>query len=260
MSRRAQGLLLKLMEVTDPTSCTLYLISRLGDKKPKVPSSSLEVIRMGIVAFGAKPFPVKEILASLGAVFNSVNAPARDEAMSLLVELHKWVGKATLKVMEELRPAQKETFEQLIAENAKLNIAPAPTQTLRRDKGKESIPGAPSGGSKEGVDVAPTRKASIGGDMDARDFVDEVDLMKALKATEYGNLVTAEKWDEQAKALQLVIDAIGATPKLKKGADVSEVITACKNFFRAGHINVQMKSLKVLSLLADGLRYERQSS
>jgi hypothetical protein len=237
------------MEADNPTTVTNYLLSRLGDKKPKVSPASLEVIRSGIVSFGAKAFPVKEILAALGPVFNGVNAEGRDQAMSLLVELHKWVGKATLKILEVLRPAQKETFEQLILEQVGQK-APMPTLWLRSERPDENSLKAMEEKAASGSTVAGS-----GSDMDGRDYVDEVDLQKKLKGSEFSSLIAAEKWDENMRGMQLVIDAIGLTPKIKKGCEVNDVIAACKNFLRAGHINVQTSAVKILALLADGMRY-----
>lgn len=44
---------------------------------------------------------------------------------------------------------------------------------------------------------------------DAREFVEEVDLLKRLKATNYQELIVEEKWSEQLKGLQLIIEIIG---------------------------------------------------
>ena len=146
MFPRAQALLLKLMEVTDPFPCTLYLLSRLEVKKPKI---SLEAIRLGVLGSGAELFPVYEILASLGAILNSSDISSRKEAMSLLVEIEKWVGKATTKVMERLRTEQEISFERLKAEHSKGSGAPTPTLTLRRGIGREPPPGLSDGGGMD---------------------------------------------------------------------------------------------------------------
>lgn len=92
-------LILKLMEISDPTSATNFLISKLNDKKPKIPPTCLEVIRNGITLFGIQCFPVKEIIKSLSSVFNGTNGPAREAAMALIVEIHRWVGLAPLQVV-----------------------------------------------------------------------------------------------------------------------------------------------------------------
>ena len=66
----------------------------------------------------------------------------------------------------------------------------------------------------------------------------------------------SEKWSEQMKALQLVIDGLGPTPKVKAGCDVHDIVAACKGFLRlpGSHLQVLMGSLKVVSLLAEGMR------
>jgi hypothetical protein len=81
-------------------------------------------------------------------------------------------------------------------------------------------------------------------------------LPKKLKSSEYSTLVASEKWSEQLKALQLVIDALGPTPKVKSGCDVHDVVAACKNFLRipGSHLTVLVASLRVLALLAEGMR------
>jgi hypothetical protein len=39
----------------------------------------------------------------------------------------------------------------------------------------------------------------------SREYVDDVDLMKKVKASEFAALVAEEKWSEQLRGLQLVI-------------------------------------------------------
>lgn len=244
-------LLLKLIEVDQPTGCVLYLLTRLSDKKPKVPIGCLDVIRETIASYGAKSFPVKDVLNALGPAFNSGNAEARDMAMALLVELYKWVGKAAQKVVDSLRTAQQETFNTLVASIASQK-PPEPTKRLRKD-GPPPPPKA-SGLPTEDVSAkAPNPPPPLDA-LDAREFVDEVDLVKKLKGTDFASLVAAEKWDEQLKGLTLVIDAIGPTPKVKKGSDVGDIVAACKNFLRNGHLTVMSHAIKILALLADGMR------
>lgn len=58
------------------------------------------------------------------------------------------------------------------------------------------------------------------------------------------------------KALQLVIDGLGPTPKIKSGCDVHDIVAACKGFLRqpGSHLQVLMGSMKVITLLAEGMR------
>jgi cytoskeleton-associated protein 5 len=243
------------MEVDDPSICSGILISKLSDKKPKVPPTCLELLKEGIVSFGARCFPIKDILGSMGPVLNGSNGAAREAAMSLMVELQRWIGKAPFNsLLESLRPAQKTDFERLCgeADAASGGSTPVPSLYLRKNRP------APGSVATEVVTSVKAGKvsASAAGGIDAREFVEEVDLNKKLKSTDYSSLITEEKWSEQLRALQLVIDAIGPTPKLKAGTDVGDIIGECKGFLRQGHIQLQVSSLKIIALLADGLRAE----
>jgi hypothetical protein len=55
-------------------------------------------------------------------------------------------------------------------------------------------------------------------------------------------LQVSEKWSEQLKAQQLVIDALGPNPKVKPGCDVHDIVQACKGFLRlpGAHLTVQV--------------------
>ena len=72
----------------------------------------------------------------------------------------------------------------------------------------------------------------------SREYVDEVDIVKKLKNSEFSNLIAEEKWSEQLKGLQIAIDAIGPTPKIKAGSDVHDIVNVCKGFLRQGHVQV----------------------
>jgi hypothetical protein len=48
-----------MIEVDEATAVVTVLLSKLTDKKPKIPPTCLEIIKEGIVSFGAKAFPIK---------------------------------------------------------------------------------------------------------------------------------------------------------------------------------------------------------
>ena len=90
--QKGKALLLKIMEISDPIQCVSYLLTRLADKKPKIPPLCLEIVKDALVMFGVKGFPVKEVIKALPTIFNSNNNLLRDAAMDLMVEIHKWIG------------------------------------------------------------------------------------------------------------------------------------------------------------------------
>lgn len=289
---KGKTLLLKMMEVDEANAATTFLLTKLGDKKPKVPPTCLDVLREGIEMYGIKAFPVKDIIKALPAVFNGTNSAARDAAMALIVEIYRWIRLPPLQgMLDGLRSAQKSDFERIIAEKADefASRPVAPTVYLRKERpaagalkeagsagagaaGKDRCSCGDGDGavivylavwdalhmpvarcSGAGPAAGAAASAAAGGG-DSREYVDEVDLMKRLKSSDYATLVADEKWSEQLKGLQIVIDAIGPVPKIKANNDVHDLVGVLKGFLRQGHLQLQVSSLKILCLLADGLR------
>lgn len=115
--QKGKALMLKMIEVDDAAACTAFLLTKLADKKPKIPPTCLDILKEGIEMFGVKAFPVKDIIKALPAVFNGTNSAARDSAMSLSVEIFRWIRQAPLQSMlDGLRTAQKSDFEKIVAE------------------------------------------------------------------------------------------------------------------------------------------------
>lgn len=231
------------MEVDETGPIASTILAKLGDKKPKIPPTCLEVLRDGVAAFGARAFPVKELVTALGPVLEGSNGPAREVAMLLLVDIFRWIGKTPLhSLLEKLRSAQTSEFDRMCAEKEG-EPRPTPSLWLRKER---PLPGSEAA---TGTGLKPES-------LDSREFVDEVDLAKRLKSSDFAKLVAEEKWSEQLNGLQIVIDALGPAPKIKSGCDVSDVLSACKGFLRAGHVQVQVSTLRVIALLADGMRQE----
>jgi hypothetical protein len=236
---KGKSLLFKIMEVDTPSSCTLFLLSKLADKKPKIPPMCLETIREAILLFGARSFPIKELIKAFPPVLNGSSGPAREGCMSLMVELHRWIGAPPfVSLLESLRSAQKTEFETLVAEKAAqpgAETPPVPSLYIRKERpSAEDIAAAAAAASSGASAVGPKKAggAIAGGGMDSREFVEDVDLSKKLQKTEYATLIAEEKWSEQLKGLQCVIDAIGPVPKIKAGTDVHDVVAVCKGFLR----------------------------
>lgn len=262
---RGKAVILKMMEVADIPVIVTALTSKLSDKKPKVPPMCLEIIKEGIVAYGIKPFPVKDVNAALGAQLNSSNGAVRDEALAIMVEMHKWIGRAPLEQLIEnsLRSAQKTEFDRIVAELPTTRPVPTIWQRKSRPTASASAAEVSAGGAGAGAAGGASSSASaasVDDSVDPREYVQEVDLMKKLKGTEFTTLLAEEKWSEQLRGMQLVVDSIGPTPKIKPGNDVKEIVDHYKAFLRQGHVSLQTISLKILALLADGLRAEFSAS
>jgi len=250
LQMKGQSVLLKLMEYDAAEPVVAVLLGHLADKKPKVPPACLETITIAMQSFGTQALPNKlsAIIKALPALLDNTNGALREQAMALLIETARWVGAQPLQiaVLDKLRSSQKTDFEQLLA---KIAPEPAvPTVWLRKMR--------PSGDAAADSAAASTKSAAVKAPtFTARDLTSELDLGSSLKSTDFHSLVKAEKWSDQLQAMQLVIDLLGAAPKVVAGSDVSAVLTACKQFLRQGtHVTVQLATIKVLGLLADGMR------
>ena len=93
---------------------------------------------------------------------------------------------------------------------------PVPTVYLRKEKPSASAASssAEQSSSAEGAGTSSSSSgevsAAAASEIDAREFVEEVDLNKKLKATNFQELIGEEKWSEQLKGLQIIVEIIGA--------------------------------------------------
>ena len=132
-----------------------------------------------------------------------------------------------------MRTAQKTDFEKIISERLE-TTKPVPTVYTRKER--------PAFGQvQEEVSSSTSTKqqqpnSDIGAD-GGREYVEEVDLVKKLKSSDFSTLIAEEKWSEQLKGLQLVVDFIGPVPKIKSGSDVHDIVAHCKTFLRQGSYN-----------------------
>jgi hypothetical protein len=250
--QRGKALILKIIETTDPNQMTTFLLSKLNDKKPKVPGMCLDLLTEGLILFGAYNYPIKEMLKAIPAVFNSSNSSARESAMSLIVEIHRWIGLAPLSsLLEGLRPAQKTDFEKLIAAKAEeataagTSGAPVPSLGLKKDRESGEL-------ERQQQKALNSNNAKV----DSREFIEEVDLSKKLKGSDFYDLVASEKWADQAQGLDLLIATIGPAPKLKFNSTIHDILEIIHKLLKdsGSHIAVQIKCLKLIGMFADGSR------
>ncbi len=185
-----------------------------------------------------------------------------------MAELTKWIGKTPLtSLVDSLRPAQKADFEKLLSDfESNGGLKPKPSVYLRNERPVDGNEGTSiTLGNQETVSLigndtvvsVSSSTTDIGNDNDeGREYVEAIDLTKKLKGTEYATHLTSDKWEPQLKAMQLIIDTLTPVSKIEKGCDLSEIVQTIKTNMRQGHITVQIASMKVIGLLADGARNE----
>lgn len=248
IQKKGKSLLMKIIEVNEPKIVMEVLYNNLKNKKPKAAIFCFEVLLEIINNFGLQELNFKELISKITEHFNNTNNVIRDLCMEILTSLYKLIGNAPLgSLLESLRPAQKTEFERLCqeinekGEGISMNNPPAPIIILR--KNVSSISSSNTSGS------------SSGGTANLKDFIEEVDLIKKLKGTDYLTLLNSHKWSEQVKGLDLIINSIGPIPKIKYNTIISELLVILNNLLKNNntHIQVQIKCIKVVDLFFEGI-------
>ena len=185
---KGRSLLLKLMEVDEPSTCTTVLLGKLFEKKLKIPPMCLEIIKEGVGLFGAKAFPIRDIISKMGDVMNKGTHDSRAAAMSLMLEMTKWIGTAPFTaVLETFKPVQKVEFETLYAARDPEEGKPKPSLYLRKERAAATLKeesaktSSTTDGGQGGGGANLKQSTSQSDEEEAREYVQEVDLLKVLK-------------------------------------------------------------------------------
>ena len=144
------------------------------------------------IAFGVKAFPIRDILAKMSDAMNKGSSGTKTSAMALVLEITKWIGTAPFATrLGEIKPVQKTKFENLYAARDPNEPKPRPQLYLRKERALALLKEETKESSTVGGGGA--LKKSVTSDGDAREYVQEVDLVKVLKSTDYVKLLAEEK-------------------------------------------------------------------
>jgi cytoskeleton-associated protein 5 len=223
------------------------LLEGTSNRKPKVPPACLTCTLEALKAYGPRVVPLQAIKTALPKLMEGV-AKARQFAMSIMVEIHRWTGPALVQdVVENLRPAQQTEFQ-----DKTKDVVPgqaAPTKFVKGAKPAKTAGGAGRKGSGSASGAAEPAPAAF----DPREFAETVDLLAKLPKTEFKAKLALPKWSEKVEALKIVLELIGPVPKLANG-DYYELLSTLKPLTNDANVNIVAKSIEVLGALADGLR------
>lgn len=223
------------------------LLEGTSNRKPKVPPACLTATLEALKAFGPRVIPVSLVKPALPKLLESTVNGVRPLAMSIVVEIHRWIGPALVQDMvSNLRPAQQTEYEQLVKDIVVGQAAP--TKFVRGAKKPAAAGGAARSG-KSGGAAALVGPAAV----DPREFAETVDLLAKLPKTEFQAKLNAPKWSEKVEGLKIVLDTIGSIPKLANG-DYYELVSTLKLLLNDSNVNIVAKAIEVLGALADGLR------
>ena len=205
----------------------------MADSGPKVPVEATKCLADTVAAFGPYVLPLKEVVAKCVAQLDKPDKKVQEAAQKLLLELCKWMGtKALIFAIGKLNDKASKEFSAKVAESPKPSEM-KPSRTLKV--------------------AGPAVSYEFDADGNCLiDLVEAVDLLENLKSTDFKEKIKSEKWNERVAAMELVVIACGAPPKLVD-KDYSSVLDKLKVCSEDKMIAVAISAVTTIGVVAEGM-------
>ncbi|KAG0305228.1 Microtubule-associated protein, microtubule dynamics during spindle orientation [Dissophora globulifera] len=119
---KALELILLYAEVDTPDPVIGDVLPGLEAKLPKLVATTTNTLAAIVRTFGVKNLNIKPLIKKLPPLFGHSDKNVRAEAQALTIEIYRWLGKAIVPSLEDLKPVQlkelTEAFEKLPDEKA----------------------------------------------------------------------------------------------------------------------------------------------
>lgn len=254
-SKSASALALKLMEVGDDGYASVHAVSEvllsegLSSRKPKVVIASSGLILQAAYDYGAASLPLAIISSSAPKMLSHSNATVRETGLNIVAEICRALGsRAPLQgLIDGMKKAQLSQLDSLLEAQSEATTIRVGLRSTKASNSMQS-PGdalaALEAGAKE---------------LEAKRYAERepVNIFLALPKTDYSTRLKLPKWSEKVAALDVVLECGGEKPyKLvqpSSSANYAPLISEMKTLLSHSHFAVASKSMKVLSMLAEGV-------
>ncbi|KAF9133583.1 Microtubule-associated protein, microtubule dynamics during spindle orientation [Mortierella sp. 14UC] len=246
---KALELILLYVEVDSPDPVIEDVLPGLDAKLPKLVATTTSVLTAIIRTFGIKGLNVKPLVKKLPPLFGHSDKNVRAEANAMTIELYRWLGKAIMPSLEDLKPVQQkeltEAFEKLPDER------PTPERYIRSQQAEMAAAAAAAAEGDGGGDDSAEVENEAMAEIDALDLVDPVDVNAKMEKNFY-ELLASKKWQERKEALDGLL-VLCNSPKIVD-SHYSELIGALGKRMADTNINIVIIAANCLEGLARGLR------
>lgn len=245
---KALELILLYVEVDSADPVIEDVLPGLDAKLPKLVATTTNVLTSIIRTFGIKNLNVKPLVKKLPPLFGHSDKNVRAEANAMTIELYRWLGKAIMPSLEDLKPVQQkeltEAFEKLPDER------PTPQRYLRSQQAEMAAAAAAAEAGDGGGDDAEAEDEEMA-EVDALDLFDPVDVNAKMEKNFY-ELLASKKWQERKEALDALL-VLCNSPKILD-SHYSELVGALGKRMADTNINIVIVAANCLEGLARGLR------
>ncbi|KAG0277377.1 Microtubule-associated protein, microtubule dynamics during spindle orientation [Linnemannia exigua] len=246
---KALELILLYVEVDSPDPVIEDVLPGLDAKLPKLVATTTSVLTAIIRTFGIKGVNVKPLVKKLPPLFGHSDKNVRAEANAMTIELYRWLGKAIVPSLEDLKPVQQkeltEAFEKLPDER------PSPERYIRSQQAEMAAAAAAAAAGDGGGDDDAEAEDEEMAEIDALDLVDPIDVNAKMEKNFY-ELLASKKWQERKEALDALL-VLCNSPKIVD-SHYSELVGALGKRMADTNINIVIVAANCLEGLARGLR------
>ncbi|QRV72838.1 CLASP amino-terminal protein [Ceratobasidium sp. AG-Ba] len=226
------------------------LMPGLGAKQPKAVLGTVNALREMISAYGPKVVPPKAILKNLPKIFGHSDKNVRAEGTALTQSLYTYLGPALQPFLSELKPVQikelNEGFEALDKESKGQGTG-AQTRWTKNQARERAV--AEEQGGADGEDGGePEAEAAV----DPLEFVEAVDIMSKVPA-DFHTAMGSSKWKERKEALDALLEALKAAPKISDSNEHGELAKALAKRMTDANIMCVIAAAQCIECLSKGV-------
>lgn len=216
------------------------LISSFNNKNPKIVCSSIAAIQELLINYGPKKLIyLKPFFPEMEKMMASTTASIRNESFNFYKEAYKWLGESVLRpFLTNLKKVQIDELEKFFSENP-----PQKMIAKRLLPQINEVAQNPNGQSQE---------ESI----DPYEIADAVEVFQKFNEAFCDKVTGAAKWTEKKELLEefhKAANVVKIVPNINS-SNFSAIMALLKKLLNDNNINVVLISVKVIGVLAKGLR------
>jgi cytoskeleton-associated protein 5 len=254
--------LMLLIEAETATPVIEEMIQILGNsiKQQKLVLAILSAIKEVVKAFGCQVVPWKIVVKKITGetYFGHADKNIRQEAMNLVIEIHRWIKDVVFGHLEGLRPVQMKEIQEQCAQNL---LMPTPSRWLLSQKPEiDDKPEAEDIAEQTGEPAIPPSKhqtqttsySELVAVADDYETANPVDVLAQIQETFY-EAMSSTKWKDRKDALDGLL-AIVKVPRAQEGRFGELIQLLCRHIQTDSNILVVIAAANCIGAITKSLR------
>ena len=256
--------LMLLIEAESATPIIEEMLQIIGNnnKQQKLVLAILNALKELVKAFGGQVIPWKMIFKQISGeiYFGHADKNIRQEAMNLVIEIHRWIKDAAFNQIEGLRPVQMKEIQEQCSQNV---LIPTPSRWLSSQKpeddgdkeadatcvqSEQAMPPEQSPIQKNNLPELPEPVATT----DDYEITTPIDVLSQISDTFYESM-SSGKWKDRKDALDTLLTIV-KVPRAQEGRYIELIQVLCRHVQTDANILVVIAAANCLGALSRSLR------